>query len=400
MNRCWAGILCLVPFASPVMGEVPSPPQQGVALATAEGRVKLTMGKSIPEMLTYQSEYTVLVPRKTVVKVVKDGVEVEQEKTEQVPETRTMTHAKTVFKTVWQEVNLDPATTKFFETNGAAVPAASIAGRLSKPTLVVFLPSGKPLAPVYAWAFKPGTLVVSTTAALGAPPLPAPPAEDAGELPTSVETEEAEPPKAEDEAKPKAEPVVPEAVPEEPKAPRVGDLQLPSRPAPGFRFASLDREGLLNLRSVEEKAYKQKATREVSVPQGDSQVTKLVAYEFETVTTTGTTAKVAPENLRLFQADNRAVEPKRLASVLTSEQPAVVSTDGNLVDVFWLKNLNPWVLIVIAPPEVCSSTTGCYPMPGPVMQGPLPTAPPAPAAPVPVPAPRPPLPKPAPRNEA
>src|SRR5262245_18260335 len=136
MNRCWAGILFLVPFASTSMGDVPSPRQQGVALATAEGRDKLTYGTSIPEMVTYQSQYTVLVPRKTVVKVVKDGVQVDQEKVEQVPETRTMTHAKTVFKTVWQEVDLDPATTRYFETNGTAVPAASIAGRLSKPTLV------------------------------------------------------------------------------------------------------------------------------------------------------------------------------------------------------------------------------------------------------------------------
>jgi hypothetical protein len=154
-------------------------------------------------------------------------------------------------------------------------------------------------------------------------------------------------------------------------------------------FASVDRAGKLAVRQLQEFATEQTAVHEVSAKEEGRQVLRKVMFSMTLVMTTNVAVKFDPGNARFSQADGRAVEPNRLASVLTREQTAVISADGEPVDPFWLKSLNRGVLVVQAPPSVVWSIQsggyyGSEPMPAPAAGNPPPSAEPA-APPIPQP---------------
>jgi hypothetical protein len=70
---------------------------------------------------------------------------------------------------------------------------------------------------------------------------------------------------------------------------------------------------------------------------------------------------------RFFDATGKALGPKELAKRLKGETPVLVSTDGNVVDPFYLRLARPETVVVVSP-EFAQATVP----PGPPPPAPLP----------------------------
>jgi uncharacterized protein YkwD len=111
-----------------------------------------------------------------------------------------------------------------------------------------------------------------------------------------------------------------------------------------LRFASLD-DGALVLRH-----YKQdQQTVTAYVEAGANGESRKVPVQIRQTTRVNQYTQIDPRHISVSTADGRPVEAARLKDLLVREISVLVSSDGRAVDPFWLQNVKPASLVVVAP---------------------------------------------------
>jgi hypothetical protein len=364
MRLLSVGLLCLCWEGVGWAGHGVGQPSQQILVAHGEGIWGLYGQVSKPVYETYYTTVAIKVPTTVTVRVQENGRALDKEVTEyktvekQVPATK----MRLVFEQFVRKVNAE--TLEAFETDGRAIPVADLKRRVQGKALVVAAPEKLP--DYHAALFKPGTIILKVAPepvmppAPHAIPAPAPPSERPQailplDLTLPVRTVSFQP----------------DAVPVEPP-------QFPLTPEPVVVFASRDGADAVKIRRFRET----KVTTDVTVRTGDSAVAPEKLVKAEHITRHSETSSVPWTAVRVSQPDAIDLAINRVQERLgTAETPVLLSSDGKLVDSFWLQNIKPGVLVfrgVQFPQGHGYAAPVAYPAPAPAPTSPPAQAPPAP----------------------
>lgn len=236
---------------------------------------------------------------------------------------------------------------RFYETNGQAIPAATLASRLKDWQPILLTDEGRKVEDYYTYIFKPGTIVAAL-------PVPKPmlievPPE--GGYPAPVAP---------------ADPNAPQAPTEEAPKPNASALEvdetfsvafqaeapegLPKLLPPTFAFAKIE-NNQLSLRTVMETQEKRTAPAlesatpapQGAAPQAPAQVELLKINRTHDIWQMPLTA------VKAQTAAGQKLRAQDLAARLPREATVLISKGGQEVEAFWLKGLSPQTLILITP---------------------------------------------------
>lgn len=319
-----------------------------VAMGRVEGG-QLHLTRPITKFVTQEQKAT----RKRPVQETVNGPDgTPRTVTKYVDEVYTYPVTRPVFEMVQQAYGVESVKAQTIE--GQAVDAATLSRLLAKETAVLAPFNGQMIADYYRAIHKPGTLVILINAAPA--PLPGPPGPGALPVPSSASRV----------LRDEKSVAVRLVVDQQPK-------NIPNGPSPALQFASLaDQNRTLQLRSISENTVLKKALAERIV--GGRPET--VEYEIKQRHFNSVTTSMPFDVAKVKLGDGGAVPVGELPQWLTRETLVVVSSDGKLVDPYWLQTVKPRTLILSGVPGAGH---------GPMM--PAPAALPAPAAPIPVPPP-------------
>jgi hypothetical protein len=318
-----------------------TPTQQWARVGDAE-TIEFVQSLTKPVYKHVEYTYEVKVPF-----VTPDG------KQEVRPETRSATRAvRALVNTTI--VSAADETTRYFEVDGRPVDPRVAAQRLTSPTLVLVSATDSMPPSYYAGLFKTGTLVATLSRGGYTQPIPqiAPPiasnAQDQGAAqPSSL--------------------VHPDA-----------------GPAPLFRFARLGSNGKIRLRDYTEQSHDEQTTK--LIPAANGQPARPATVAVRRVTQINNILEFNSAEVEVTMANGTPVGSAALTAMLAGETTVLASADGQPVDRFWLTNVKPTTLVIVAPLVNASYQPG--PMPG--FEGaPYHVSPPPAAAPVTVPKPAP-----------
>lgn len=356
-------------------------PTQQVLHATPEGDwgISAQVMKYVckPEQYTYE----VKVPRTVTKEVVEGGATKQIAVT--VYETATKTGTRTICIPITEMTvrKVDPKSIKAFETDGRAIPTADVAKRCAKGTLVVVSANDEMIPDYYAAVFKPGTIIITLPRVTATPPLPP----HGNVVPAPAQPIPAAPPAPPTSAS-KASGVNVQSVSFEGPASAIGPnlthATLPPQPAPELVFISRDGADSIKIRQFEESQRE----ADVKALANDSSVSQEIQIKGRVIHRQSNTTVVPFVAVRIGTSRENLIPADRVKAQLTQETVAVLSTDGKLVDEFWLQNLKPTTLVVRGI-KIAPSCEAPMAMPMPAI-GPPPGIAPGPApAPAPQPAP-------------
>lgn len=341
----WLAGWCCVVGGSAGADEGPLSQQLLRPTATGPWELHYQLRKPVYKTVTYQ--YDVKVPVTVTKTVVKDGRE------EQVPVTAYQMEKREATKTVCEFVSMQkflpvfPDKIAAYETDGRKLAPAELQRRCQGDTLVVVSHSGEKLPEHYASVFKAGTIILVPERGALSPqyapgiPLPVPAvAPPPGVAPPAVPQPAAPKPPA--AAAARATPVQPVAF-QDAAAP-VEPPRFPLSPAPEIIFVSRDGADVVNVRQF----HQSKQDVELTVLASDSAVAPETLQKALRTTRHSDVTPVPLTALRCSVAGGGDdVAPERLKERLGSgETTALWSSDGKLVDPFWLQNVKPGVLVL------------------------------------------------------
>lgn len=353
MGRAWlcvilAAVCCGGEWAFGAHGS--AVPQQALARATDTGEIELV--RQLNQMVYEQRERAVTVYKEvqeTISETI-DGREVQKTVTKKVPVIQTQTYTVSKPVRIQKANTLGPETANFFEVNGRPVTPEAAVRRLGQQTLVVVTHDGKPVPEHFAWVFKPGTLVVALK-----PPVAmiAPPPPQIDEAPQPVPQPLPQP----------ASPVPPATrLAPEPRtvlvsqsAPLEPQNAFPASAEPTFVFASLDREGILKFRTMNEYSFSNTIQAEQPAADGTPQT---VQFPVDVTNRHTTIVGLPARFVQVMTADGQKVTAQQLPRALPRERTVLAATDGRPIDPFWLQNIQPSVLLVVAPEGAVSMLAG------------------------------------------
>ena len=406
----FAAIICpLVAFGD-------AKPTQQILKVTPEGNWSLVRQLVVTVCVPETYAYTVKIPKASTVTETVDGQERTKNVTVYSQEERSGTWMKTVSEVKVISVAVVPETLQAFETDGTVIAPAELARRCASGRLVVVSPTTEMIAGNYASVFKPGTIIVAL--AQIQPPDFAPagqiPAPRVPTAPTGAPTSAVAPPPA---APVPSVPVPSVPVPSVPvpsvpvpsvpvsgapiqalpSAPAIRDAapvtagpggpspetggEIPVKPAPDLVFISREGATGLKIRQLEETPM----IAEVSSFSSDSSVATQNVLRIPQIHRHSITTTLNWNAVRISYPSQTVVAADRIKEKLgQGEVTAVLSSDGRLIDEFWLQNIKESVL-VIRGVKLMSGGLPTMPIPGPVIPSSLPQAVPSPM-PIPKPA--------------
>ncbi len=319
-------------------------------------------------MLTRQYIVTVCMPETYVIKVkipyqvskevVVNGKVEQQTVTQYKEEERTAQRMKSLQEFKIARIPVDQKSAKAFETDGKAIPIADVAKRCSKGALVVVSPTSEMIATSYAGLFKQGTVILALAPQQYAAAAPVPHGVPAPRQPDQAPTAP---------AAPAATGITPlTTIRPAAYAPSHGKPDLAPTLAPELVFVSRDGADGLKIRQLEEIATEV----EVTYTGSDSSVAQESVIKAQRISRRSWTSTVPLKAVRVsFPSEGTLSQDKVKEKLGQGETAAVLSSDGTLVDEFWLQNLKPSVLVIrgikIAP-DMPGAMPAMPPMPVPV----------------------------------
>lgn len=342
-------------------------PVQQLVRITEDGHLELMVLACTCKPVTKTETYTVKVP------VEEDGKKVfkTEEKLRTVCEMVTESHL--------YAASLDLNDVKAFETNGQAVDMKTLATRLKKPTLVVIANDGKMIAPYYAAVFKPGTLIIAPQNG-GDSNAPLPSAVHNDTRRSTVTGSSIKLVSQEVEKPAPAQPAPPRT--EAPPADLGLGIALPKSLPPSMLFARVPETGKINLRQYSESV----GEREISIEVKPRGVPETIYMKQLQKFTRSEAIQLDLSDVQATTADAKPLPAPGLTEKLKTAAVVFVSSMGQPVDSFWLKNVKPGIVVLVPPQGVAFGVPSCETPPGP----PSPAAPrvvPPPVEEVPPPAP-------------
>jgi hypothetical protein len=310
------------------------PPTQQVLRVTGDGEWWLYNQYNITKCFPEEYTYTERVPVQESKDVVENGQTVTKTITRYLTESRTATRNKMVMECQQNRNQIEPESLSAFELDGRKISPADLKKRLQGDTLVlVGSCDGAMLPDYYAAVFKPGTIFIRGDLAYvpqpGGPqpgePAPAPP----GLRPPSAAS------------------IIDQTTSIRLVAHRTAaplDVQLfPPTPAPQIVFAARDGADLLKIRAFQESTH----PSTVSVKANDSSVSPENTLTVQTTVRHSEITTVPWAALRVSTPEAKDLPLDRVKERLgAGEATVLLSSDGKLVDEFWLQNIKPGVLVL------------------------------------------------------
>lgn len=275
----------------------PGGPQQGLARAD-QGKIRIRQVLVMPECETHQRDVEMEVNGKKVVK----------------KETYMVTRC--VARIVPMVLDVDQIQAS--DTFGKKIEAAKLADMLKTETPVVIVANGAKPDPQYLRVFKKGTLVLMISSA-DAMPVPVAVSPDGGPAPAKVA------PPAEDPSDKK--------------------IALPKGLQPVPSMASIDEFGTLRVRQRHDNVFTNTTTIVVEDKGRKAEEPLTIRHTMQSVET----RELPGKHARAFRADGKPVPADKLPELLASDTNVLVSSDGNMVDSFFLQLVREGTLILVLP---------------------------------------------------
>jgi hypothetical protein len=323
-------------------------PQQVLARLGADGQLEIWQPAIRPVTEIRERSVTVWEERAVQVEKEVNGQKVSETVTEKVPKQVTEQYTASRYVSEAYAMKADPNTTKYFELDGRPASMATVATRLSKPTLVLLVWDGKPVPEYYAWIFKPGTLVIAAQpqAPQPAPGAPSAPATAIRTFSASAAELVVDQSLASGAALADTFNAVPVSFQETPEPVNPPEVTFPNAAAPMLVFGSRDREGMFNLRQMNEYSFFKQVQVEEQNADGNTEVQTI---QLNVTNRNNNIVQLPEQFVKTFLASGRRVDPRELSQQLPRELTVVASADGKPVDKFWLENIKPTVLVVVPP---------------------------------------------------
>jgi uncharacterized protein YkwD len=277
-----------------------------VAKVGEDGRVVVTYAEMRQETREGVVEKTVMQTEQRTRTVERNGAQVTENYTVQVPVTMQETMLYTITVPYFVTTASDAAQVKAADVSGKAVAVRDVAARLKSATPVLFT-SGPPLPDYYKLVFKPNTLVLTVPPQGMVMPLPSAPGE---------EPQQPEPPPAAAE---------------------------PSSPPPDVVFVGFGTGDTFDVRRFNEYRYSQK------MKTGGGEGADAQTVDVAITNRTSNIAHLRADVVEVSTADGKDVDVEALRQTLTKEGAAVASMDGKPVDPIWLGALKPTTLVIDGP---------------------------------------------------
>lgn len=360
----------------------PGQPTQALARIGDSGQLELRAVVSKPvyetAMATRQfTQYevrTVTTKKKQIVDGKEVFVDVQHE--EKVPVTKEESYTYTVSKSVPVEMPIEFALDEkkagfedmaheaipIFEIDGRPAKLDTVRSRLKSWTLVLITDNGRAAPSYYADLFKPGTLQVAlprspasygVSAGRGMAPsvLPVPVPSNPAPAPLPPRAIEADPNAATSSLLERPTSLQLTAL--QSAAPASdGEIQIPPGLPPAFTFAQVNQKSI-TLRTSTERVENltTMCTEEVSETHNGQTVKKLVCrpVQVEHTVRNHDIATYPVDAVRVLAIGGEELEARDLETRLRKETTVIVSTNGRDVDSFWLQNVKPGTMVVIAP---------------------------------------------------
>lgn len=304
MTRAWWAAFCLlwcVPAAAQYFGG--GAQQMGIAKFDDDGRLVITQSQVRLEQREATVPKTVYTTEQRTRTVERDGQQVTEAYTVQVPQTVMEKVTFTVNVPVFSTTARDASGVTSAEVSGRAVEGGDLAKRL-RTAAPVLVGSGQPLPDYYKLVFKPETLVLTV-------PQQVPP------------------------------PFVPGQAPPQPAEPPA--VAEPGSPPPDVVFASFTADGMLAVRRYNE--YRMTQRMKSDVIEGGEPAT----FEVGTVSRMSYVTNLPANSITVTTAGGQEVATDALRQSLKKEGAAVASMDGKPVDPIWLGALKPATLVIDGP---------------------------------------------------